>query len=161
MEKEERQLHRVLESRQPAVDALKVLLSVMVGLAFMAIMPIYDEPFGGCQDRRFITLVRGCSLWPDFLIGLGVVLLVASLGPNRRLTHLWGVGVVTAVAVLGGPGAIKAGIHLDLWSQPSNLIFYWRGSGMALVLGGLVGSGLLMIIPHWLRRLKQKAAKRY
>ena len=58
---------------------LRFSLSIAVGIAFIAAMPVYDEPFGGCTARGYATLELGCSLWFDVLLGFGIVFLVAFL----------------------------------------------------------------------------------
>lgn len=126
----------------PSVTSvLRLFLGIVTGLIFMAVLPIYNEPFGGCQSRGFTTLELGCSLWPDALLGFGTVLLVAFVGPNRMRPHFWGLAMITVVAIFGGPSAIKSGMYLDIWSQPTNMAFYWKGSSVAIFLGGLVGTG--------------------
>ena len=138
---------------------LRLILSVVVGLVFIALMPIYDEPFGGCQVEGFATLELGCSLWPDVLLGLGTVLLVAFIGPNQLRPYFWGLAIVTVVAVLGGPSGIKSGMHLDILSQPANLLFYWRGSGLAVFLGGLLGIGIFLGLARTLNAQDNETSK--
>lgn len=126
-------------------NILRVILSIMIGLAFMGLMPVYDEPFVGCQTRGFATLVLGCSLWPDFLTGLVTALVIALIGPRQLRPQLWGLTIVTIIAILGGPAAIKSGMHLNIL-KPAEMMFYWRGSGLALFLGGLMGSGIFYFL---------------
>jgi hypothetical protein len=137
------------QNMQPASDLLRALLGVMAGLALMGLMPVYDEPFVGCQARGFATLMLGCSLWPDFLVGLVTVLVVTLIGPRRFRPHLWGLAFVTIVAVLGGPAAIKSGMHLNLL-RPADMMFYWSGPGLALLFGGLLGSGIAVCLSRLL-----------
>jgi hypothetical protein len=126
------------------VDVLRVVAGAMLGLVLMGLMPLYNQPYGGCPVRGFATMERGCSSWPDFLVGMMIVLVVALIGPNRLRPQLWGLVVVMILAVPGGPLAIKQGMHLNLL-RPDEMMYYWSGAGLALFLGGLLGSGMFAL----------------
>lgn len=92
--------------------------------------------------QGFATFERGCSLWPEFLLGLASATVMAVIGPGRFRPPLWGLAFVTIVAFLGGPEAVRSGRLLDL-VRPAEMMFYWRGPGLALWSGGLLGSATL------------------
>lgn len=123
------------------INLLRLLLGIVVAIVLMAGMPIYDEPFGGCITRGFATLERGCTLWLDVLLGFGIVFLVACVGPNSWRPQFWGFAIVIIVASMGGYAAFNTGIHLDIFWNPSIMVYYWKGAGVATVLGGLLGVG--------------------
>jgi hypothetical protein len=123
------------------VDALRLFAGTLLGLLSTGLMPLYNQPYGGCPVRGFATMENGCSSWPDLFVGMWVVLVVACIGPNRLRPHLWGLAVVAVVAALGGPLAISEGMHLSI-VRPDEMMYYWRGAGLALLLGGLLGSAL-------------------
>jgi hypothetical protein len=133
-----------------ASDLIRAITSIIAGIALIGLMPRYSEPFVGCQSHGFATLELGCSLWPDFFLGLASALVVGLIGPERFRPPRWGLAFVTVVAVLGGPEAVRSGMLLDLF-RPAEMIFYWRGPGSALWLGGLLGGAALSCV---LRRLK-------
>lgn len=128
------------------INLLRLLLGIVVGMALMAVMPIYHEPFGGCKTHGFATLELGCTLWLDVLLGFGIVFLVACVGPNSWRPQFWGFAIVIILASMGGSSAIKTGIHLDIFSNPSRMVFFWRGAGVATFLGGLSGVGFYYLV---------------
>ncbi|WP_440223063.1 hypothetical protein ACQQ2N_18590 [Dokdonella sp. MW10] len=140
-----------------AFDLLRALIGIIAGVAVMGAVPIYSEPFLGCQVRGFATLMKGCSVWPDFIAGLATVLVVTVIGPARFRPQLRGLVLVATVVVLGGLAAIKSGMHPNL-SRPAEMVFYWEGAGLALFLGGLTGSGIALYLSHLLKARERRAA---
>ena len=118
---------------------LRIILSVVVAIGFLALLPVYDEPFGGCQVPAYLTLDPACSAWLDFGAGFGAVLLLAILGPSESRPHLWDLAVVILLAALGGVSAVKSGAYLSFWSDPASLVALWRETGFAIALGGVAG----------------------
>lgn len=126
------------------INLLRLLLGIVVGMALIAVMPIYDEPFSGCMTHGFTTLERGCTLWFDVLLGFGIVFVVASVGPNSWRPQFWGFAIVIILAIMGGSSGlwtITRGMLLDILSHPSIMVYYWKGAGVATFLGGLLGVG--------------------
>ncbi len=134
---------------RPICTSLRLLLCIVISIVFMAAMPIYDEPFGGCKTRGFATLELGCTLWLDVLLGFSIVFLVACFGQTRWRPQLWGFAIVMVVASIGGLSAIKSGIYLNIFSHPDDMAFYWSGSGVATFFGGLLGVGFYYLF-FWL-----------
>ncbi len=130
------------------INLLRLLLGIVVGIAFTAVIPIYSEPFVGCAVRGFATLQPGCTLWLDVLLGFGFVFCVAIIGPNSWRPQLWAFAFVVLVASMGGLSAISSGDHLYVFSHPANMVFYWKGAGLATFLGGLLGVGFHYLLLH-------------
>lgn len=133
------------------IPFLGMLLGIVVGTAFIAAIPDYGAPFGGCASHGFATLELGCTLWLDVFRGFGFVFLVACIGPNRWRPQLWAGGVVIIVASMGGLSAMKSGLHLDIFSHPENIVYHWTGTSLAIFLGGLLG-----VVLHYLLTLRQR-----
>lgn len=131
---------------QPVSSIVRVIIGIMAGLILIFLMPIYEEPFGGCQAMGFATFVLGCSLWPDLALGFSLVLLVSLIGGTRRKAALWGIALVVALAIVGGPSGLKSGMPIASWSQPSDLKYFWFGSGTAVLMGGVLGSLLYWLL---------------
>jgi hypothetical protein len=126
---------------------LRLILSILVGITLIAVMPIYDEPFGGCAIGGYITLDLGCTLWLDVLLGFVIVSIVSWIGPNCWQPHVWGMALVILVASLGGISAIKSGVYLDIVSHPANISYYWKEeASLATLLGGILGIGFYYLL---------------
>ena len=66
-------------------------------------------------------------------------LIIWCIRPNRNSSKIIGVSMVTFVAILGGFDSILSGMHLYLFSDPSNLYHYWKSESIALIIGCLIG----------------------
>lgn len=124
----------------------RLFLGILASIVLIAVMPIYDQPLGGCTSNGFATLELGCTLWLDVLLGFGVVFLVACIGPGGWRPQLWGMAIVFVAASIGGLPAIKSGVYLDAFSHPVNMVFYWKGAGIATFVGGLLGGGFYYLL---------------
>ncbi|MGB1800281.1 MAG: hypothetical protein ACPHLK_05570 [Gammaproteobacteria bacterium] len=127
-------------------NLLRIVISILVCIAFVGVIPIYDQPFDGCKTYGFVTLELGCTLWLDVLVGLGIVFFFILIVPRHLKPHLLGGTIVIILAGLGGLPAIKSVVYLDVLSHPDYMIFYWQRSGLATVLGGLLGIWLYYIL---------------
>ena len=125
---------------------LRMLLAVVVAIAFLALLPVYHEPISGCQGSAYLTFDPACSAWLDFGAGFGTVMLLAVLGPGASKPHLWGLAIVMLLAALGGPWAVKSGSHLSFWSDPASLFALWGETGFAMALGGGVAAGIYTLV---------------
>ncbi len=126
---------------QFTINLLRLLLGLLVCREIIGRMPIYGEPFSGCAVRGFATLQPGCTVWLDVLLGFGIVLSVAIIGPNGWRPQYWGFAIAVLVASLGGLSAISTVDYLEVFSYPASMLFYWKGAGLGTVLGGLLGVG--------------------
>lgn len=136
-------------------DLLFAVVGVAAGVAVLALMPIYGAPFVGCEATGFRTVVPGCSLWPDYFTGLLMAFVVAVAVPARLRPAFWGLALVSFAAALGGPAAIKSGAHLEFF-HAREMAPYWRGSGLALLLGGVSGLALTSGIARALRSIRDR-----
>ena len=126
---------------QFTINLLRLLLGLLVCKELIWRMPSYGEPFWGCAVRGFATLQPGCTVWLDVLLGFGIVFSVAIIGPNGWRPQYWGFAIAVLVASMRGLSAIVWGDYYYVLHDPASIVVYWKGAGLATVLGGLLGVG--------------------
>ncbi len=129
---------------------VRLVIGVISSLLVVNSMSFYDQPFGGCEESGLTTLVHGCTSWQYFGLGIAVVFIFWVIKPKYVPLKYWGLLLVSLLALFGGPPGISNGTHLDIWSSPSIMIFYWREYGLAILFGGIVGVSLLIVLERWL-----------
>lgn len=134
---------------------LRLAFAIGVGYWFLGRLSYYSQPFSGCDRQGFTTFVAGCNAWPNFGLGLDFVFLVAAIGPRALRPELWGLGLLTAMAMVGGPNAMMAGSHFEVWSDPVTIIAYTIGSGREMIIGGCAGLALYAVMQIALDRLRK------
>lgn len=129
---------RLMSSRS---EAIRILLAAAGGFGAAMLVPIYSEPFSGCQDRSFVAEFAGCSHWPEVLRS---TLFAAPLALVVRSPVVLSVtaAMLLCVALAGGIAGIQQGSHLEAFSRQgalaANLAAQWPGliaSALALTAG--------------------------
>lgn len=131
-----------------------------VGLIFIMILlfPIYDMPYEGCAKYGFLGFVPGCSLWPEFFLGMGLIAIVSIIFRGRILAHYLVFALIAAVGLVGGPRsikAIKAGLQPDTSSFVSYIQSIWGSGGIAIILGAV----LAMVCVYFIVKNKGPASR--
>ena len=97
-----------------AVLALRVLVALSLAVWWVSLLPIHSEPFSGCEVRGFLTLQSGCSDWPQFLRGFGLVLIAGVIAPGKFKPQYLALITVLLVAPFAGFEGLRLGLHLDV-----------------------------------------------
>lgn len=123
-------------------DWLRLITGIGLGLLCRAMFPIYNRPFGACGISGFSSLEAGCSAWPDFLMGLSMVLVVGIVGPVRLKPQFWGLVLVIAEQLFLGDLGFMMGSFFVSSDQLLNAIETWLYSTTPSFLGGLLGCAI-------------------
>ena len=107
--------------------------AIALGVVLSALVPIYSQPFVGCQTMSLFVANPHCSYWPEALRGALLVLpvswLVRSTGQLAALSFL-----VFLLAFAGGLQGISSGADLELISGK------WSISHLVWQMPGLLAS---------------------
>lgn len=134
------------------LDSFRMLLGIILGLAFLGIIPIRSQPFPGCDSVGYSTLVLGCTSWVYLFSGLGMVLLISVIGPKKMKPHFWGLVMVILLSLFGGTEAIKHGDYVDIFSNPEAMLYYWRWVAVPMTLGAVIACGIIIATNYVLHK---------
>ena len=133
--------------QQNIINSLRIVFALMCSVAWFGFIPVYGEDFGGCEIRGFHTLETGCSSWPEFFRGFGVVFLFALITPRHIIFPLFAIVFVTILSLAGGAENLNIGensLQYDLEH------FLWlAGSQLPFLLGGFTG----LLSSHYLIKI--------
>lgn len=134
------------------LDSFRMLLGIILELAFLGTIPIRSQPFSGCDSIGYSTLVLGCTSWVYLFSGFGMVLLISVIGPKRMKPHFWGLMIVIFLSLFGGAEAIKHGDYIDIFNNPEAMLYYWRWVTVPMTLGAVIAYGIIIAINYTLRK---------
>ena len=128
----------------------KTIGAIVLGIAWLGLIPFYGAPFVGCSEIAYLTIKLGCSSWPEFLRGFGVILICLLVSPPRVQLHFYVLLILASVTILGGVAALKSGDMPDFHSLRDLLrsILY----GAPLFLGGLSAYFSYLGVTRFLKR---------
>lgn len=125
--------------------ALRIVVALVMSIAWVGLIPIYGEPSGGCYTSGYATLEYGCSSWPEFIRGFGFVLIWLAIAPASMWLYFL---VLTLLAVLSVMEQIRIG---SLWyAQSAGEMVAVLTQGFPIITGGLVAfatySGIRQVV---------------
>lgn len=102
---------------RPVLRVALALFGIALGVLGYSVFPVYYQPFGGCWDYGWLTLVPGCTHWHKFISGALFVLPIAVFSLGRWRLSIAALLLLLAFAFVGGgPENISRGDHLDIHS---------------------------------------------
>lgn len=126
---------------------LRIIVVLVLSIVWVGLIPIYGQPFGGCDFAGYATLELVCSSWPEFLRGFGFVLIWLAITPARIWLYVL---VLSLLAVLSVMEQIRFG---SLWyAQSGDELVAALAYGLPIITGGLVAFAMYFGI----RRVFQK-----
>lgn len=135
-----------------AIDVARLVTGLIVSILFLMSQNIYGSPFPGCEARGFFTLQSGCSYWPEFICGFGIVSLIAIIGGSRIHAKFIGLMIVVSIAIVGGLNAFQTGDYLYALHNLGETLFSLHWILSPLLLGGVVAYSALTFLPIAFRR---------
>ena len=127
----------------------RVIAAITLVILWLGAIPLYGTPFVGCSEIGYFAVTAGCSNWPEFIRGFGVVLICAVVGPAQVYLHYFSLLFLAVVTVLGGFTNINSGEHLEIGGLPDLLdsaLF-----GLPLFVGGVIAFVLYLGVRKYLR----------
>ncbi len=127
--------------------ALRIVVALVLSIVWAGLIPIFGEPFGGCNAHGYVTFELGCISWPEFVRGFGFVLIFMAIAPARISLH---VVALTLLAVLSVSQEVRFNGLTPLQSADGLLLALARG--LPIILGGLVAVGMYFGIRQFTQR---------
>lgn len=60
----------------------RMVAATTLSIIWLGVIPLYGMPFGGCLESSYLTLMRGCSSWPEFMRGFGIGAILFLIAPK-------------------------------------------------------------------------------
>lgn len=114
----------------------RVVAGITLAFFWIAVIPVYGEPFDGCKVSGYLTLQLGCSVWPQFISGFGFVLIAAVIAPSKARLHYVAVVVIVVITLLGGFEGLKTGVLYDVSCLDDRVAI--AAAAYPLAVGGLM-----------------------